>query len=319
VSFTLFLRSAVCASALLFVLPHASPAGAQSQMLIRLGVGWGDTSSEAYDAQQMGFFKRAGLNVELRPFRTGATIATGVAAGSIDIGISNVPALARDISRGSPLVFIAGAGLYSSSDAISALCVPERSSVHAANDFLGKTIAVAALGDQSYLSTLSWLDQNHVDTTNVHFIALPYTDMASGIENGLADAALITEPWLSASVHHDKLRLLARQYDAVAPVFLIGVWFTSSRWYREHPEAASRFVKAIYEAARWANAHHEQSAKLLAQTSRIDLPTIRSMARVPFSTSLDPAMLQPPLDLAFKYHESERPLNARSLIVQVLR
>ncbi len=257
------------------------------------------------------------MKVEIAPpFRTGETIVTGVTAGSIDIGISNVPNLAREISRGAPFVLIAGGGLYSPRDATEALCVASRSLLRTPADFVGKTIAVAALGSQSQLGTLAWLDHGHVDISKVHFIALPNADMAAGIENSLADAASIPEPWLSAAVRKGECRVLARPYDVIAPQFLIGVYFTTSKWYAEHSDAAKRFVKVIYETARWANAHHEQTAKLLSQVSGIDLQTILAAARTPFSKSLDPSLVQPQLDLAFKYHASDRALNANNIILK---
>ncbi|HXP92473.1 MAG TPA: ABC transporter substrate-binding protein [Candidatus Binatia bacterium] len=315
-SYAVPVRLAGCIAAMLLALPCAMPAPAQTQTVIRLGVGPGDAFSEGYYAQQQGFFKKAGLNVEIRPFRTGATIMTGVAAKSIDIGISNVPALAQEISRGAPLVLIAGGGLYTTRDAISALCVASGSPLRAPADFVGKTIAVIALRDQSHLGTLAWLDHSQVDISKVHFITLPFNEMAVGIESGLADAALITEPWLSAAVRTGKFRILAKPYDVIAPQFLIGVWFTTSEWYAEHSDIAKRFVKVIYETARWANAHHEQTAKLLSQTSKVDVQTILSMTRTPYPTILDPALVQPPLDMAFKYHAIDHALNASNLIVK---
>jgi len=298
-------------------LPYAIPAPAQTQPVIRLGLVRSDASSEGYYAQQLGFFKKAGFNVEITLFRTSGTIVTGVAAGTIDVGVSNVPVLAREISRGTPLTVIAGGGLYRTHEATSALCVVDRSQLHSPSDFVGKTIAVAALDDQSHLAALAWLDQSHVDVSRVHFIAIPYIEMAVGTENGLADAALLTEPWLSVAVRSGKLRVLEKNaYDVIAPEFLIGVWFTTSRWYAEHTAVAKRLVKVIYETARWANGHHEQSAKLLSQFSKIDVNTIRSMSRIPFSTSLDPSLMQPQLDLAFKYRVIDRALDANNLIAK---
>lgn len=315
-SYTISVRLAGCIVALFLALPYAVPAPAQTQPVIRLGIGKSDASAEGYYARQQGFFKKAGLKVELTPFRTGETIVTGVASESVDIGISNVPVVAHEISRGTSLVFVAGGGLYSPRHPISALCVASGSPLRTPSDFVGKTVAIPALGDQAHLGTMAWLEHNHVDISKVHFIVLPYTDMAAGIQNGIANAAIITEPWLSEAVRSGKVRVLARPLDAIARQFFIGVWFTTSKWYSGHPDVAKRFVKAIYETAIWANAHRDQTAKLLSQYSNVDLQTIRSMSRITYSTALDPALVQPPLDLAFQYHETDRALNANNLIVK---
>jgi NitT/TauT family transport system substrate-binding protein len=307
---------AACIIAVSFALAFPAPAREQTQPVIRLGIGLGDSSAEGYYAQEAGFFKRAGLRVDIMRFRSGSTIATGVAAGNIDVGISSIPVLGQRIIAGEQLVVIAGGAVYSPQNAFSALCVASSSPFHTAADFVGKTIAIPVLGDQSYLGTLAWLEQSHVDTSKVHFIAIPYTEMAAGIENHLADAAFLTEPWLSLAVRTGKFRVLAREYDVMGPQFLIGVWFTKSKWYDDHRDLARRFVQVIYETARWANTHHDQTAVLLARFSKIDVQTILAMKRAPFATSLDPALLQPSLDLAFRYHAIDRALNASALITK---
>jgi NitT/TauT family transport system substrate-binding protein len=175
---------------------------------------------------------------------------------------------------------------------------------------------VPTLGSQSQLGIVAWLDRNHVDSSKVHFIALPSADMAAAIDDALADAASIPEPWLSAAVQTGKLRVAARPFDVIAPEFLIGVYFTTSKWYAEHSDAANRFVKVIYETARWANVHDKQTAELLSQVSGINPQTILATTRTTFATSLDPSFVQPQLDLAFKYHVSNRALDANSLIVK---
>jgi NitT/TauT family transport system substrate-binding protein len=302
------------ASMLLILAPEYA-AQAQKEPTIRVGVSTSDAFAEGYYAEEIGFFKKAGLNVELRPFRTGATIATGVAAGAIDIGISNIALLAKDISRGTPFVFIAGGGMYSTHDAISALVVGKRSILRSPSDLEDKTIAISALGDQTQIGALAWLDQHHVDISRVRFISLPFNDMAGAVQSGLADAAMITEPWLSQATRNG-LRVFAKPYDAVAPQFLIGVWFTTRRWYAQHPDLAKRFVRVIYETGRWANAHRALTAAILAKTSGISVGTIRSMTRSAYSDSLDSSLIQPQLDLAFKYHAIDRQLFARDLVVK---
>ena len=125
-SWTVLVRAAGCAVAVLLALPCVTPVHALAQPLIRLGVSQSDAFSEGYYAEQIGFFKKAGLNIEVTPFRSGATILTGVEAGNIDIGVANVPVLAREIGGGTPLVIVAGGGMYSTRAPISALCVPGR-------------------------------------------------------------------------------------------------------------------------------------------------------------------------------------------------
>lgn len=306
--------AAILAFALLAV-PFASRAQGESQV-IRVGLSSSDAFAEGYYAQRLGLFKKAGLNVELTRLTTGAAIATAVSSGALDIGISNPALLGKMTSDGAPFTLLAGGGMYSTRSPITALCVLRNGPVRKPKDLLGKTIAIVATGDLTQIGLSAWLDKNGIDPAKVHLIQIPFSEMDAALQNGLADSAVITEPWLSEALHGGHARALAKLYDAVAPQFLIGIWFTSTQWYAKNQTLAHRFVETIYEAGRWANAHPERSAKLLADFSKVDLQTILAMQRAPYATALDPSMLQPPLDLAYKYHMMERALSAVSLIAK---
>ena len=308
-----------CIAAVLLALACSIPAPSQTLPVIRIGMGKIDASAGAYYAEQMGFFKKSGVKADITLFRSGEPIITGVASGAIDIGSTTITNLAREISRGTPLVMIAGGGLYSPHDVAEALCVARNSPARLPADFVGKTIAVAAIGNESQLVTLAWLDQNHVDTAKIHFIALRYSDMAAAIQSGIADAAVLAEPSLSPAIRTGGIRIFAKPFDVIAPRYLTGAWFTTNKWYSQHPDLVRRFAKSIYESATWANSHQEQRAKLLSQISGIDIQTMLPIIWTPFATSLDPALVQPLLDLAFKYHTSDRELNANSIVAKADR
>jgi NitT/TauT family transport system substrate-binding protein len=299
----------------LLVVPLASRAQGERQV-IRVGLSGSDAFAEGYYAQRLGLFKKAGLNVKLSRLTTGAAIATAVSSGALDIGISNPALLGKMASDGAPFTFLAGGGMYSTHSPITALCVLRSGPIRKPKDLLGKTIAVVTTGDLTQIGLSAWLDKNAIDPAKVHLIQIPFSEMNAALQNGLADSAVITEPWLSQALHGGNARAFAKLYDAVAPEFLIGIWFTSTQWYAKNQTAAHRFVEVIYEAGRWANAHPEQSAKLLSDFSKIDVKTIRAMQRAPYANGLDPSMLQPPLDLAFKYHMMDRAVSAVSLIAK---
>jgi ABC-type nitrate/sulfonate/bicarbonate transport system substrate-binding protein len=79
---------------------------------------------------------------------------------------------------------------------------------------------------------------------------------------------------------------------------------------------AKRFANVIYETARWANAHHDETATMLASFSRVDVQTIRASTRAPYSTELSAALIQPQLDLAYRFHAIDGPVNANDLIAK---
>jgi NitT/TauT family transport system substrate-binding protein len=137
--------------------------------------------------------------------------------------------------------------------------VAKNSPLRTAKDLEGKTIGVSGLNDQSTSAIKEWLDRGGADIASVHFVEVPFPVMGAALAQGRIDAAQIREPGLSAAVA-STARVFAKPFDLIAPEFLIGVWFSTTDWVKKNPEAARKFAAAIYEAARWANTHHAESA-----------------------------------------------------------
>jgi ABC-type nitrate/sulfonate/bicarbonate transport system substrate-binding protein len=110
------------------------------------------------------------------------------------------------------------------------------------------------------------------------------------------------------------LRRLGSPYDAVAKKFVISDWFATRSWLSANPAAVTRLIEVIYQTARWANSHRDESAPILAKYTKIDLDVIRKMRRVSYATSFQPQLIQPVLDTALTYGGLPRQIEASELI-----
>ncbi len=72
----------------------------------------------------------------------------------------------------------------------------------------------------------------------------------------------------------------------------------------------------MVEAARWANTHRVESANIMAPLEGIDLPIFMAMARSKQSDVLDAQLLQPPIDVAFKYGQLKTPYDAKLFVAE---
>jgi NitT/TauT family transport system substrate-binding protein len=289
--------------------------GAQAaDTVIRVGEVNTDLYAQAYYALDAGFFKSAGLNVEITTFPTGGAAATAVAAGAVDIAVTNPIAVANAFEHGVPLIVVANGGLYSSKAPSTALCVGEKSPLRTAADFAGKTVAVSSLNNLEQIGFEAWLSAGNVDPSGVRFIELKSTQMGAALERGSIDAAMITEPALSFAVKN-KTRIFAPAFNAIALQFPISVWVSPAGWATQHADLIKRFAGVIYQAGRWANTHHDQTAASLTKYTTIDFATISGMKRAIYAESLDAVSLQKELDLAYKYKLISRPLMASQLLL----
>ena len=87
---------------------------------------------------------------------------------------------------------------------------------------------------------------------------------------GRIDAGVTAEPDLTDAVASGTARILTPVYNAVAPTFIIGAWFTTTAWAKAHPDLLERYVAAITEAGAWANKNQPASAKILEKYTKIE-------------------------------------------------
>jgi len=278
------------------------PGRAQGNATIRLALVPTENAAEAYYAQDMGFFAKAGLAVDITPMQSAPAIAAALAANALDIGYSTVDTLAVVRSKNVPVVIIAPAGeyLYPITAHIAALVVPENSPVQQAKDFDGKVVGTAALHGLAETSPRLWIDQNGGDSSTVKFVEIPFPSIPAALEAHRIDAAFITEPFISAV--RKTGRILAYPWDAISKHFLIGGWFTTSQWAQDHPEVVKRFAAVIHDAAVWANKNPAKSGEILAKYAKIDPAVIATMTRSHYAERLTAALVQPLVDLSAKYN-----------------
>ena len=292
----------------------ALPAWAQAPTL-KIGATANDTFAQAYYAQDMGFFTKAGLNVEILTFTNGASVSTAVASGAADIGVSNPVGLANAVSHGIPFVLIAGGGLYNTAAPTTVLCVGKDSAIKTPKDFVGQTIAVSALKDLTDLARSEYLAKNGVDPASVKAIELPFSEMGAACERGTVAGAIISEPSLSASLGKGQTRVFAKVFDDLAPHFLISTWFSTRDWYTKNPSLAKRYATVMADTATWANANHDQSAAILARYSKITLATMHAMTRATYATSLNPQYIDPLLQLSAKAKLTDKLVTLSSMMM----
>lgn len=298
------------------MLASASAAGFAQGTALRVGTTPNESGAEAFYAQDMGFFKKAGLDVQIISISNASLIHSGVVSGSIDIGSTSMPPAALAHERGLPYVLVAPGAIYSWKSPTSALVVAKNSPIAAAKDLNGKTIGVRDLTNVGSVATEAWIDQNGGDSKSVKFVEVPDSSAIAAVVSGRIDAASIAEPFLDQAVKSGA-RILAPTYDAVAKQFMVGAWFATLSYATAHPDVLRKFYAVIVQTARWANAHQTESAKILEKYAKVEIaPT---MARVTYADTLSPELIQPLIDASAKYGTIKSSFPATALFAPGLR
>jgi ABC-type nitrate/sulfonate/bicarbonate transport system substrate-binding protein len=292
------------------------PARAQPRARIRIGVVPAETSAQAFYAKEMGFFAKAGLDVDIHVFSSASLITSAVASNSIDVGWSSLVKIITAHARQIRLVAIAPASLYLSAAPNGAIFVAANSHVRSAKDLNNTVFAVTELGTISEYGSRAWIDRNGGSSASVLFAGMEDSTMFDALDHGLVDAAYFTEP--SLGIAKKRERFLAYPYGSFAKDFLFGTWFTMSQWAKDYPDLVAKFSTAIREAGLWANANRSKSAEILAKVTKVDPAIVDSMVRARYADRMTPAMMQPEIDVVSKYGDFP-PFAAQDMLYQLDR
>ena len=200
----------ICKAFLLLALVLASTTSGRSADLptVRVVTVPIEGAADVYYAADHGFFRNAGLDVQIDTIAAGQNIVVGVSGGSYDAGISTTIAIALAHERGVPIRIISGATMHVSAATTDLLMVAQDSPYRSARDLNGKTVAVTGLGNVPYLATQLWLRKNGATVSTVKFVELPYPAMPAALETGARRRCHD-----GSALHHDleELRTRARE------------------------------------------------------------------------------------------------------------
>jgi NitT/TauT family transport system substrate-binding protein len=291
---SLFISTAAAVTAMTPVAVRAQSAGP-----IRLGAVGVEDYALAYYAQQRGFFKQADLDVELTIFTGGGAASTALYAGGLDLSGTNTGSMSAAHVRGLPVELLAGGSMYNSSTPHVYLVSAKDGTIHTAKDLAGKKIAVTSVGDLMQAAVMSWIDKNGGDSSQASFLELPSAQMAAAVTAHRIDATVLVEPFYTQS--KNDVRLLGTPFDAVAKQFMITGWVANDTYFTANKPAVDRFAAVMRRAAQWANANPKDAQALLATYTKLDPAVIAATNHVHWAERLDPAFIQPVIDVIVAY------------------
>jgi NitT/TauT family transport system substrate-binding protein len=265
-------------------------------------------------ASDRGYFKDAGLDVQIQMMQSGPVIANAVIGGALQVGASNIASLAAARENGLLVKVFAPAGMATPRTLTDVLMVKPDSPIKTIANLNGKTVAINATRTMQDAAFRLWIDKHGGDSTTIKLIEIPFPAMLAALDSGRVDAAIPSEPFTSEGSPVN--RILGGVYGSMPGPILVFGFFATDAWLDANPQLAVKFAGAIHKAALWANAHPGDSQKMLVALTKLDPEVADRMHRATYATSLDSAIIQPVLDNAVRYGMLAKPMAASELIWQ---
>lgn len=281
---------------------------------LRLAAPANDSVTSALWALHAGLYKGAGLAVELRPMNSGAAVTAAVAGGGVDVGLSSLITLIAAHGRGLPFTLVAPSGIIANDIPFTGFVVRKDAPIASGRDLNGKTVASPGLRDLNAIASMAWIDANGGDAQTVRFVELPQGASIAALDEGRIDGMILGTPALAEAMATGKFRILADAFTAVAKRFEHIGWVTTTDLAAKNREALVRFARVMHDSAVYCNAHPAETAPLVAEFDHVDPAVVLHMVRMPMAPYLDPRMIQPLIDVSYKYKAIDRQFDAAELI-----
>ena len=108
--------------------------------------------------------------------------------------------------------------------------------------------------------------------------------------------------------------MIGSPYVSIAPSFMVTAFFALRPWVDAHRQATAAFGSVYARGAAYTNLHHNELLPLVSSFSHVSLDVLREEIYSPVPSGLDPALIQPVIDAAAKYHVIPQSFPAKDFI-----
>ena len=217
-----------------------------------------------YVAKDLGYFKEAGLDVEIVQPPEGSTTAL-IGAGGAEFGISFQDTLAKSFAKEDPVPVTAVAAILQHNT--SGIISLKEKGIDSPKKLEGKKYATWEDNiEQAILKKLVTDDKG--DFSKVKLIPYTITDVVTGLKTDV-DAVWVYYAWDGIATERAglqtnflKIRDYGEELDYYSPVII-----ANNDFLKKNPEIAKKVLKAIKKGYEYAMKNPEESAKILVKNS----------------------------------------------------
>ncbi|HLI22154.1 MAG TPA: ABC transporter substrate-binding protein [Stellaceae bacterium] len=259
------LENAALATALLLALPAA--ASADMSLTVGKAAPTSDAIIPVNVGDQLGIFKKHGLDLKIIEFGGGSKAAQALTAGAIDIEDGAGSEMAF-VAKGAPMI---GVCESTAPAPFLAVGVPPDSPIKSLQDLKGKLIGVSNPGSFSDWSAHLLAKKNGWGDDGVKTVGLGNGagPVGAAFKAHQVDAFVTNTTLILAMAEKNEARLIAPVSTYEGNV-ASGVLYASNQVLAKNPEAIRAFIAAWIETVDWMHAHKAETVKIESGITKFD-------------------------------------------------
>ena len=212
-------------------------------------------------AQELGEYKKNGVDAEIIDFKGGSQSLTAVIGGSADVVSGYFDHCVNLAAKNQALeAFV----VYDRYPGFALVVSPKQTGkITSIKDLKDKKVGVSAPGSSTDFFLKYMLSKNGVDPNSVGVIGIGLAATAvAAMEQGSVDAAIMLDPAITQLQGRNKdLKILSdtrSQHDTLAVFggeYPGGALYTKSGWIQSHPKEIQGLTNAIVATLNWIHSH----------------------------------------------------------------
>ncbi len=215
----------------------------------------------AYIAQEKGYFKEEGVDVELNLIEDVDANLKHFREGKADAAFGLQSDAMLLASQGLPLRIIYIADFSNGGDVIIS-----RLGLKKVSDLKGKKVSVDKLNGFNHIFLVELLRLNGLTESDVTLVPLPASQVPEALDKGTIDAGNTWEPYQSQAMAKGH-RLLASTRDA--PGIITDVLMISSEVLEKRPQDVRKLVKCLFRALRFRATNENEAYAIMSRAYNI--------------------------------------------------
>jgi len=239
---------------------------AQAAEKIRIGWVFAMANAPVVIAKEKGYFKDAGVDVEITSFTSGPLIKNGLASGDLDMAYIGAPPVYHWYSRGLKSKILAKVNYGQ-----AAVIVRKDSGIKDVKGLKGKKMAGVRKGSGMDVLLKGYVLGEAAELRpgkDVQIQTMPSANMGKSVETKMVDAAFIWEPFTSQSLARGNADIILNMNEAV-PHYPWYVVMALPKTLEKKHDAVTKVLQAHKRAVEFLNSSPTAGNDIIAKTFKL--------------------------------------------------
>jgi ABC-type nitrate/sulfonate/bicarbonate transport system substrate-binding protein len=229
-------------------------------------------------AEQLGLYKKNGLDVQIKLFQTGPNAIQGLLSGDLQAVEAGGNPMLNLASQNVPVYFLVSGGMNTPNNHAGAIMIrPNDTSIKSFADLKGKKLGTLPKGTITNLWLTNAAAHYGMPRSDLVEISVPFPQMGGLLASGQVDAIYDWPPFITMVEQAGQGKVLVDD-SAWNPYAVLNAMIVRQDWADAHPDLVRKLVRASIEANRWIDDHPDEAREVIGKNLHLSQDVYKKMA-----------------------------------------